>query len=111
MDAKPITRRDLLKTTAEIAAGTLFVHLFPASITDALAQQQTGRGAAPPADPVAAMRAQMAAAPIEAVKLADNATMLSGPGGNVAVLNGPDGKIVVDGFVQPAWPTKTRGSG
>jgi glyoxylase-like metal-dependent hydrolase (beta-lactamase superfamily II) len=30
--------------------------------------------------------------------------MLSGPGGNVVILNGPDGKIVVDSFVQPAWP-------
>ena len=30
--------------------------------------------------------------------------MLSGPGGNVVVLHGPDGKIVVDSFVQPAWP-------
>ena len=30
--------------------------------------------------------------------------MLAGPGGNVVVLHGPDGKIVVDGFVKPAWP-------
>ena len=30
--------------------------------------------------------------------------MLSGPGGNVVVLHGPDGKFVVDSFVQPAWP-------
>jgi glyoxylase-like metal-dependent hydrolase (beta-lactamase superfamily II) len=29
--------------------------------------------------------------------------MLSGPGGNVVVLNGPDGKIVVDTFVQGSW--------
>ena len=29
--------------------------------------------------------------------------MLAGPGGNVVVLNGPDGKVVVDTFVQPAW--------
>ena len=36
--------------------------------------------------------------------LADNVTMLSGPGGSVVVLNGPDGKFVVDTFVAPAWP-------
>jgi glyoxylase-like metal-dependent hydrolase (beta-lactamase superfamily II) len=30
--------------------------------------------------------------------------MLSGPGGSVVVLNGPDGKFVVDTFVAPAWP-------
>lgn len=41
---------------------------------------------------------------MERVKLTDSLTMLSGPGGNVVVLNGPDGKIVVDSFVQPAWP-------
>jgi Flavodoxin-like fold len=30
--------------------------------------------------------------------------MLSGPGGSVVVLNGLDGKFVVDTFVAPAWP-------
>jgi glyoxylase-like metal-dependent hydrolase (beta-lactamase superfamily II) len=35
--------------------------------------------------------------------------MLSGPGGNVVVLNGPDGKVVVDTFVQGAFaPLKQR---
>ncbi len=29
--------------------------------------------------------------------------MLSGPGGNVVVLNGADGKLIGDTFVQPAW--------
>jgi hypothetical protein len=36
--------------------------------------------------------------------LAEDVTMLSGPGGSVVVLNGPDGKFVVDNFVAPAWP-------
>jgi glyoxylase-like metal-dependent hydrolase (beta-lactamase superfamily II) len=45
----------------------------------------------------------MGATPIETVRLSDTLTMLSGPGGNVVVLNGPDGKIVVDSFVQSAW--------
>jgi cyclase len=30
--------------------------------------------------------------------------MFSGPGGTVVVLNGPDGKFVVDTFIAPAWP-------
>jgi glyoxylase-like metal-dependent hydrolase (beta-lactamase superfamily II) len=46
----------------------------------------------------------MGAAPIQAQLLAENLTLLSGPGGNVVVLNGPDGKIVVDTFLTPAWP-------
>ena len=55
-------------------------------------------------DALAARRAQMGAVPITTTALADNLTMLSGPGGNVVVLSGPDGKLVVDSFVQPAWP-------
>ncbi len=66
----------------------------------AIAGQQT---AAPPADPVAASRAAMAATPIESLTLTDSLTMLSGPGGNVVVLNGRDGKFVVDTFIQGAW--------
>ena len=59
---------------------------------------------APPQDPVVEkMRAQMGSAPIETTKLADGLVMLSGPGGNVVVLFGREGKIVVDSFVQPAW--------
>ena len=49
------------------------------------------------------MRAQMGALPITSSTLGPNLTMLAGPGGNVVVLNGADGKVVVDTFVQPAW--------
>ncbi len=50
------------------------------------------------------MRAQMGATPIQAQPRAENLTLLSGPGGNVVVLNGHDGKIVGDTFLMPAWP-------
>jgi cyclase len=56
------------------------------------------------ADRVEAMRAQMGTVPITTTKLEDRLLMLSGPGGNVVALHGPDGKLVVDSFVQPAWP-------
>jgi len=46
----------------------------------------------------------MGTVPIHSQPLAENLTLLSGPGGNVVVLNGPDGKIVVDTFLLPAWP-------
>ena len=49
------------------------------------------------------MRAQLGATPIETLKLADRLVMLSGPGGNVVVCHG-EFKVVVDGFVTPAWP-------
>ena len=49
-------------------------------------------------------RTQTAATPITKTELSDRLILLSGPGGNVVVFHGPDGKIVVDGFVKPAWP-------
>jgi cyclase len=99
---KQATRREMLRGSAALAGGAFLAQLFPASLL---------RGAvlgypqqAPAADPAATFRAQMGAAPIQSQKLADNLTMLSGPGGNVVVLNGPDGKFIVDTFVSPAWP-------
>jgi glyoxylase-like metal-dependent hydrolase (beta-lactamase superfamily II) len=50
------------------------------------------------------MRAQFGGMPIQSQPLTDSLTMLSGPGGNVVVLNGADGKLMGDTFVQPAWP-------
>jgi hypothetical protein len=41
---------------------------------------------------LAAKRAQFNAAPLETERLHEALTMLSGPGGTVVVLNGPDGK-------------------
>jgi glyoxylase-like metal-dependent hydrolase (beta-lactamase superfamily II) len=90
-----INRRDLLRGGL-IAAGSVVLAPFDFA---AVAQQ----AAAPPTDPVAAARAGMAAAPIQIQRLTDTLTMLSGPGGNVVVLNGRDGKIVVDTFIQGAW--------
>lgn len=102
MKRTQFTRRELLKTATVFGGGALLAPLFPASIGRAYAAAV--QQAPAPADPLAATRAQMAAAPIEARRLSDTLTMLSGPGGNVVVLNGPDGKIVVDSFVQGVWP-------
>jgi cyclase len=77
-----ITRRDLLTTTV-------------------LAGASAAR--AQPADPLAATRAQMAATPIESIRLMNIMTMLAGPGGNVIVQHGLDGKLIVDTFVRGAF--------
>ena len=104
-DTTLFSRRQMLQTAAAVAGGSLLTGFLPGS---AMARAAAGallpQAGAAPADPIAAMRAQMGAAPIVPTKLADNLTLLSGPGGNVVVLNGPDGKVVVDSFVQPAWP-------
>src|SRR5947207_2374653 len=55
-------------------------------------------------DRAAAFRAQIGAIPIQAQPLAENLTLLAGPGGNVVELHGSDGLVVVDTFVAPAWP-------
>ena len=103
-DVKPMTRRELLQSTGVVAGSTVVAGVFHGSLVERLlARSAQQPAAAPPSDPLAAIRAQMAAAPIETVKLGGNLTMLSGPGGNVVVLHGTDGKIVVDTFVLPVW--------
>ena len=101
--ARPTTRREVLQAGMSLAGGVWLAQLFPKRLafaaTPVFAQQATSA----PTDPVAAFRAQMGSIPIQAQKLADNLTLLSGPGGNVAVLEGRDGKLLVDTFVSPAW--------
>jgi len=93
-----VSRREVLRAGAQLTGAALLVPALPAWARPFIGQQ-----APAPADPIAKMRADIGGAPIERVKLTEALTMLSGPGGNVVVLNGPDGKIVVDSFVQPAW--------
>jgi cyclase len=90
---KQNSRREILRGSVTLAGSALLAPFFPATLLRASA-----------ADLLADMRAKFNAAPIQTQKLADNVTMLSGPGGSVVVLNGPDGKFIVDTFVAPAWP-------
>jgi glyoxylase-like metal-dependent hydrolase (beta-lactamase superfamily II) len=60
--------------------------------------------AQPPPPTLDSMRAQMGSTPVQKMSLATGLTLFYGPGGNVVVLQGSGGKIVVDGFVKPAWP-------
>ena len=97
-----ISRRELFQNAAPLVGGAFLAPLLPGRVFAAWFQAPAQQTA--PADPVAAFRAQLGAVPIQPQKLADNLTLLSGPGGNVVVLDGPDGKIIVDNFVAPAWP-------
>ena len=100
---KPTTRRDILRGSATLAGSAFLAHLFPATLLRASAAGYAQQ-APSPAALLASMRAKFNAVPMETQKLADNVTMFDGPGGAVTVLNGPDGKFVVDTFVAPAWP-------
>jgi cyclase len=99
---KLITRRDLLRSAAVLTSGALAARFYPVALvhaaTSGFPQQQ------PAGDQVAAMRAQFGGTPIQSQQLTDSVTLLSGPGGNVVVLNGADGKLLGDTFVMPAWP-------
>src|SRR5947207_14393913 len=93
------TRREWLRMMAAMSGAALVDGLLPRE----LARAATGR-VAQQQDPVAAFRARIGAVPIQAQPLAENLTLLAGPGGNVVVLRGSDGLVVVDTFVTPAWP-------
>ena len=90
-----VTRREMLMTGAAAVGGLVWRRLSPRGLVQQPAAQ---------ADRLATFRAQIGAAPMQSQPLAENLTLLSGPGGNVVVLHGPDGLLVVDTFVQPAWP-------
>src|SRR3984893_5155638 len=100
---KQTSRREMLRDSSALVGSAFLAHLFPATSLRAWAAGNT-QPAPSAADLLASRRAKVNTAPIQTQKLADNVTMLSGPGGSVVVLDGPDGKLVVDTFVAPAWP-------
>jgi cyclase len=99
---KQTSRRDILRGSVTLAGSAILAQLFPATLLRASAAAQAKEPSV--ADLLASMRAKFNAAPLETQRLAEDVTMLSGPGGSSVVLNGPDGKFVVDTFVAPAWP-------
>jgi cyclase len=99
-----VTRREVLQAGAAFAGGVVWARLFPETLGAAVFPGYAQQPSAPPTDRAAQFRAQMGRNPIQAQKLADNITMLSGPGGSVVLLTGQDGKLLVDTFVSPAWP-------
>ena len=90
-----ITRRQWLRQAGLLSGGAVAAAAWP--------EWAWAHQPAAPADAIAGMRAQLGAAPITSTALGPNLTLLAGPGGNVVVLNGADGKVIVDTFVQPAW--------
>jgi glyoxylase-like metal-dependent hydrolase (beta-lactamase superfamily II) len=100
---KQTSRREMLRGSATLAGSVFLARFFPATLLRA--STMNGEKPAPSsADLLASMRAKFNAAPLETQRLGEDVTMFSGPGGSVVVLNGPDGKFVVDTFVAPAWP-------
>jgi glyoxylase-like metal-dependent hydrolase (beta-lactamase superfamily II) len=95
--ARRTTRRELLQAAGTLAGGWTLSQAFPGSLWGA------PQSSAPANASLEAGRARFGKVPITSTKLSDNLTMLSGPGGNVVVLDGKDGKLLVDTFTQGAW--------
>src|SRR5262249_10396561 len=102
-DVRRTTRRELLQGATAIVGGALLSPMFSGTLARAAWLGFSQQAAAQATNPVDAFRAQMASNPIQAQKLSDTLTLLSGPGGNIVVSNGTDGTIIVDTFVLPAW--------
>src|SRR5258707_1100244 len=101
---KKAGRREMLRNAATLACGARLAQLFSGALRGGVGGAFGQQAAAAAVDPLAAVRAQVGGMPIQTQKLGEGLTLLSGPGGNVVVLNGADGKVMVDTFLSPAWP-------
>ena len=103
--SKQTTRREMLRTSVTLAGTGVLAGLMPGSL---LSPPESGAAnsqqAASSADRLAQMRAQMSTVPLQTTKLRDNIYLLSGPGGNMVVLSGADGKVLVDSSFAGAAP-------
>src|SRR3979409_2511123 len=98
--SKVPTRREILRATSALAGGALLAECLPwktlaKAPATAWAQNAQAPGSAP-VDPVVKYRTGMATIPVQTTKLRDKMYLLSGPGGNIIVLDGADGKLMVD---------------
>jgi cyclase len=103
--SKQTTRREMLRTSVALAGTGVLTGLLPGKLLSqpearAANLQQATSGA----DRVTQMKAQMSAIPLQTTKLRDNLYLLSGPGGNMVVLSGSDGKVLVDSSFAGAAP-------
>ncbi len=102
---KQTTRREILRAGGALAGASVLAGLMPGSL---LSKPKAGSGnlqqITSSADRLAQMKAQWAAIPLQTTKLRDNIYLLSGPGGNMVVLSGTDGKVLVDSGIAAAAP-------
>jgi cyclase len=99
---KQTTRREILRGAGAVAGGLALSHIFP-NVLSGVAPRFAQQGGAPNGGALTAARARFGKVPIESTKLSETLTLLRGPGGNVVVLSGKDGKLLVDTFTQLAW--------
>ena len=83
------SRREMLRAASALAGGGVLAGLLPRYL---LAAAQSSSAV----NPVEESTRKMASIPLQTLPLRDNIHLLFGPGGNMVMLDGPDGKILVD---------------
>jgi cyclase len=107
---KQTTRRELLQMGSGLAGSALLSGMLPLAVRASTGGWQQAQQQVPAPisnDRVAQMRAQAGSIPLQTQKLRDNIYMLYGPGGNMVVLTGPEGKVLVDSSFAAAAPKVT----
>jgi cyclase len=95
--SKQTSRREMLRSSVALAGTGVLAGLLPGRLlSEPAARAVKLQQVASSADRLAQMRAQMSAVPLVTTELRENIYLLSGPGGNMVVLTGTDGKILVD---------------
>lgn len=87
----------MLRSSVALAGTGVLAGCMPESLlSEPRARAGSLQQVASPTDRLAQMKAQMSAIPLVTTMLRDNIYLLSGPGGNMVVLSGTDGKVLVD---------------
>jgi hypothetical protein len=100
-----VSRREMLRLGGGLAGAAAASAILPGiSVARALSAQAAGQQQPSNEDRINGMRNMMASVPLETKKLRDNVYVVYNGGGNVLVLTGPDGKLLVDTSVAPNAP-------
>jgi cyclase len=102
MNNRP-TRRSLLRNAGLFATGAA-LHSIAPRLAHAAVQTPATAAAVPSGNLVEKFRAAGSKTPIRVTPLAANLFLLQGVGGNMTLLVGPDGKLLVDASVSTAAP-------
>jgi cyclase len=111
---QPTTRRAILRVVSGLSGSAFLSGILPRGLRAAVSAVSPGwqQGAVPATgDRASQMKAQAALVPLQTQKLRDNIYMLSGACGNMVVLTGPEGKVLVDSGFSTLAPKVTAALG
>ena len=104
------SRREALRSLLALTSGAAFLPRL-ASTASAAGDAPAPATTEPTGNPnIDKNLAAFEFSPLVTTKLSPTLALLSGPGGNMTVLNGPDGVLLVDSGVHPTAPAVARGA-